>query len=334
MHATLTTLSLAVLLSSCGGAEVLLQSKDGKYRVVYIGEGKWLEAEGRQQMEAALARCPAIDLVYAHNDPMAHGAALAARQQQRAGIAFVGVDGLAHEGRRYVQDGLLAVTIEYPTCAAAALDLAVLACRNVQLPPELVVGTRVFTQQCPDGRPIASAGDVMLTSLRSQYKAALSAVGALKIGMAQCNDAEPWREAMREDMKAWAAQHPFVQFDYRDAANDTQKQRDIVIDFTVQQYDAIVVSPKESLALAQVCKDAMARGIKIIVLDRRLGSDDFTCFVGGDNTAIGKAAGEQIKALLPDGGTIVEIQGLMTSSPAQERHQGFVEALGLAPRRD
>ena len=334
---------LPAAFASCGSdAPALLVSADGKYRVAFIGEGKWIETEGRQQMEAALARLPQIDLVYAHNDPMAHGAALAARQQGRTGIRFIGVDGLAHEGRRYVQDGLLDATFEYPTCAAAALDLALLACRGVATPgaqmPAVaarrayLVGTSAFSRDNPAGEPQPGPADIALLTLRRQHAALLDAgEGApVKIGMAQCNDAEPWREAMREDMKAWAQAHPFVQFDYRDAANDTQKQRDIVADFTAQGFDAIVVSPKESLALAQVCKAAIAKGIKVIVLDRELGGDDFTCFVGGDNVQIGRLVGQRIRQLLPQGGTIVEIQGLMTSSPAQERHRGFVEGLQLA----
>jgi len=331
MRATLAiAVSLPCVLPSCDDAP-LLQSQDGRYRVVHAGEGRWLEPQGRQEMEAALARCEQIDLVYAHNDPMAHGAVLAARQQQRHGIAFVGVDALQHEGRRYVQEQLLDVTIEYPTCGAAALDLAVLACRGVELPRELKAGTRVYTRSDASGRPMPAAGDAILAMLRHQHAALLhdGEGKALRIGMAQCNDAEPWREAMREEMRTWAAAHPHVQFDYRDAANDSQKQRDIVADFTTQAYDAIVVSPKESLALAPVCREAMQKGVKVVVLDRALGSDDFTCFVGGDNVAIGRTAAEEIRRLLPAGGAIVELQGLMTSSPAQERHRGFVEGLGL-----
>ncbi len=334
-HRCCPLLVLALSLWSCSKPApppALLTSADGKYRVGFVGEGRWLENEGRQQMEAALARLPQIDLVYAHNDPMAHGAALAATAQQRTGIRIVGVDALPSEGRRYVEDGLLDLTLEYPTCADAALDLALLSLGGADLPREIVVGTRVLRKGSPDQR-IPSPGDIILTMLRNQHQDLLQAQAttARKIGMAQCNDAEPWREAMREDMKAWAARHPAVQFDYRDAANDTQKQRDIVADFTAQGFQAILVSPKESLALVQVCRDALAKGIKVIVLDRRLGSDDCTCFVGGDNTAIGRAAGNAIRDLLPQGGAIVEIQGLMTSSPAQERHQGFVEALGLQP---
>jgi ABC-type sugar transport system substrate-binding protein len=335
-----------VLLQGCGGTAADsgpaggpagAPAGAGGYRVVHTGEGQWLEANGRREMESALERCPRIDLVYAHNDPMAHGALLAARQQRRDGIRFVGVDALPHEGRKYVVDGLLDATIEYPTCAAEAIDLALLACNGVQFPSqlrELVVGTRVWTRaNHAGGKAISSPGEIMLTNLRHQHAAILTTEPKtdqiFRIGMAQCNDAEPWREAMREQMKAWARRYPQVEFSYRDAANDTEKQRGIVRDFVDQGYNAIIVSPKESGSLASACKDALTKQIAVVVLDRKLGTDDFTVFVGGDNLAIGRAAGETIKELLPNGGAIVELQGLMTSSPAQERHRGFVEALGL-----
>ena len=44
---------------------------------------KWLEPDARKEMESALARFDKIDLVYAHNDPGAHGAYLAAKAAGR-----------------------------------------------------------------------------------------------------------------------------------------------------------------------------------------------------------------------------------------------------------
>lgn len=330
------------LLSSCGGgggAAAVLQSADGKYRVVHVADARWDGSTARTEMEAALERLPQVDLVYAHNDPMAFAAAQACKQKGRTGVKFVGIDGLADEGRKYVADGALDATFEYPTCAQAAIDLALLACSGVTPPRRIVVGTRTYTKAnlAAGGEPVPSPGEFLLANLHRQHAEILSTTPktdvVFRIGMAQCTDGEPWRAAMREQLVAAAKRYPQIQFDYRSADNDVEKQRSLVRDFIVQNYNAILVSPKESLALAGACKEAMAQNIKVIVLDRELGSDDYTCFVGGDNQQIGEAAGRRIAELLPNGGTIVELQGLMTSSPAQERHAGFVKALGLvAPK--
>src|SRR5690606_18559212 len=130
-----------------GGDEPLLQSTDGRFRVVYQGEGRWLQDEGRREMESALARIPHIDVVYAHNDPMARGAQLAAQQAGRSEMLFIGIDALPHEGRVYVEEGKLDATFEYPTGGAEAVDLAILAVAGVALPKDIVLGTRAFTRE-------------------------------------------------------------------------------------------------------------------------------------------------------------------------------------------
>jgi ribose transport system substrate-binding protein len=63
--------------------------------IVFEADMKWLEPEARKEMESALAVYKRIDLVYAHNDPGAHGAYLAARAAGRENeMLFIGIDGL------------------------------------------------------------------------------------------------------------------------------------------------------------------------------------------------------------------------------------------------
>lgn len=345
MTRLLPSLSLfALLTSACGGgaAGPVLQTRDGKLRVIVSVEARWKAELGRQEMESALERHADIDLVYAHNDPMAKGAYDAVRQKGRKGIKFVGIDGLGNEGRKYVADGVLDATIEYPTGGAAAVDLALLAIHHVPLQQgekdkQITLGTRVFTKANigSGGQVVPSAGDLYLQQLFKEHADVLTKTPATdekwKIGMAQCTTDEPWRVQMNADIKARVDEYPQLELVLQSADDDTEKQRMLIRQFIELGCHAILVSPKESNALVAPCKEALAKGIPVIVLDRKLGSDDYTCFIGGDNIAIGRAAGQAIADLLPNGGNIVELEGLMTSSPAQERHQGFVEALGLQP---
>lgn len=332
--------ALAALAACNGGApDAVLQSPDGRFRVLHQADLRWKGDLAQTETEAALERLPEIDVIYAHNDPMARGAAEACRQKGRESVRIVGVDGLPGEGRAYVENGLLDATFSYPTCGAEAIDLALLACSGVSgLPKDIRLGTRKFTRAnvAAGGAPITSPGDIVMANLRTQHGAVLTTEPTIdvlfRVGMAQCTDDEPWRVQMGKDLRAAADRYPQIELMYRSAADDTEKQRGIVRDFITQQVNAILISPKESKALAAVCREAVDAGIHVIVIDRELGgtADDYTCFIGGDNTRIGRAAGEHVRALLGDaGGAIVELQGLMTSSPAQERHAGFVEALGL-----
>ena len=147
------------------------------------------------------------------------------------------------------------------------------------------------------------------------------------IGMSQCNRGEPWRVQMDADIKAAAQAHPEVKVLFKDAQNKETIQQDQVGEFVAQGVDLIIISPKESRPLTKPVADAMAAGIPVIVLDRKVEGDKYTCFIGADNVLIGRKAGEYIVKKLGGKGKVVELQGLMTSTPGQERHNGFLEGI-------
>lgn len=147
------------------------------------------------------------------------------------------------------------------------------------------------------------------------------------IGMSQCNLGEPWRVQMNADVKAAADAHANLKVVFKDAQNDTLKQRAHVEEFVSSGVDLIVISPKEAAPLTEPVAKAMAARIPVIVLDRRLLGDQFTCFIGADNKKIGRAAGQWIAKTLGGKGRIVELKGLMTSTPGQDRHSGFREGI-------
>jgi ribose transport system substrate-binding protein len=147
------------------------------------------------------------------------------------------------------------------------------------------------------------------------------------IGMSQCNLGEPWRVQMNADIAAAAAKHPELKIVFKDAQNDTLKQRSQIEEFVSAKVDALIVSPKEAQPLTEPVASAMEAGIPVIVLDRRLLGDKYTCFIGADNKKIGKAAGEWIVKTLGGKGNVVELMGLQTSTPGQDRHSGFLEGI-------
>lgn len=147
------------------------------------------------------------------------------------------------------------------------------------------------------------------------------------IGMSQCNLGEPWRAQMNADLKKAASEHPEIKIIFKDAQNDTLKQRAQIEEFMSAGVDLLIVSPKEAQPLTPPIADAYKKGIPVIVLDRRVVGDQYTCFIGANNTIIGKAAGEWIAKKLGGKGHVVELKGLMTSTPGQDRHTGFREGI-------
>src|SRR5260221_955138 len=69
----------------------------------------WKQDKAYEYMKTGLRVNPKIDVVYAHNDPMAYGAYLAAKDAGRdKAIRFVGIDGLPQESATWVEQWLLA----------------------------------------------------------------------------------------------------------------------------------------------------------------------------------------------------------------------------------
>ena len=153
--------------------------------------------------------------------------------------------------------------------------------------------------------------------------------GQKVIGMSQCNLGEPWRVQMNEDVKKAAEKNPAFKVIFKDAQNDSLVQRSHVEEFVAQRVDLIIISPKEAAPLTEPVAKAFQAGIPVIVLDRAVLGDKYTTFIGADNVKIGREAGKWVAKTLGGKGSIVELKGLMTSTPGQDRHKGFLEGLDL-----
>ena len=147
------------------------------------------------------------------------------------------------------------------------------------------------------------------------------------IGMSQCNLGEPWRVQMNADIEKAAGQYPELEVVFKDAQNDNLRQRSHVEEFVSSGVDLLIISPKEAAPLTPPVREAYRRGIPVIVLDRRVLGEDYTCFIGADNRKIGRAAGGWIAQRLGGRGRVVELKGLMTSTPGQDRNSGFREGI-------
>jgi len=165
------------------------------------------------------------------------------------------------------------------------------------------------------------------TSPGSQGGGVSSGKSKWVIGMSQCNLGEPWRVQMNQDIAEAAKEHPELQVLFSDAQNRSETQQSQVREFIQRRVDLIIISPKEARPLTKPVAEAMDARIPVIVLDRKVEGDKYTCFIGADNVKIGRAAGEYLVRLLNGRGEIVELKGLMTSTPGQERHDGFMEGI-------
>ena len=147
------------------------------------------------------------------------------------------------------------------------------------------------------------------------------------IGLSQCMLDDAWREAMINDMRIEASNYDDVEIIIKDAQNNNETQIQQIRDLIRQKVDVLIISPYQSEPITAVAEEAYRAGIPTIITDRKVNTDQYTPFVGANNYEIGLAAGNYAAHYLPPNAIILEIWGLTQTSPAQERHKGFVDAL-------
>ena len=147
------------------------------------------------------------------------------------------------------------------------------------------------------------------------------------IGVSQCTLEGSWRKSMLLDMKVQASEYPGVSLLVEDAA-DSLLQVEQIRSLIKRKVDLLIISANESEPVTPIAIEAYRAGIPTILVDRKISSDEYTTYIGGNNYEIGRQAGffvnRQVKEKYP---TVLEVWGLSGSSPAQDRHRGFMEVL-------
>jgi ribose transport system substrate-binding protein len=152
------------------------------------------------------------------------------------------------------------------------------------------------------------------------------------IGYSQSNNAEPYRAQLNKQLEYYISQQPNLQLlPIADAAQDSSRQVSQVQQFIQQKVDVLIVSPNEADPLTPAVEQACQAGIKVIILDRSVNTNCITAFIGGDNVAIGEAAGELALKQLPNGGKVAELQGILSNQPQIDRDKGFRDVIAKNP---
>ncbi|RWE71692.1 substrate-binding domain-containing protein, partial [Mesorhizobium sp.] len=110
--------------------------------------GDWKQDQAYNIMANALKTNEKIDLVYGHNDPMAYGAYLAAKDVGREkDIKFIGIDGLPNEGVQMVNKGELTATFTYVTPGAEGLRQAIKFLNGEKVEKTITLPTERITKE-------------------------------------------------------------------------------------------------------------------------------------------------------------------------------------------
>ena len=131
---------------STGFHEITDKEPGIKYLLAPI-DTEWKAAKGYEIMATALQANENIDLVYAHNDPLAYNAYLASKDAGRQeGIKFMGIDGIPDEGVTWVEKGDLDATFLYATPGAEGIRQALKLLNGEKIEKKITLPTMTITK--------------------------------------------------------------------------------------------------------------------------------------------------------------------------------------------
>ena len=150
------------------------------------------------------------------------------------------------------------------------------------------------------------------------------------IGVSQCSE-DIWRDKLNNELKMGEYLNDSLIVKLASSNDNNVLQNKQVNQFIDEGVDLLIVSPNQLSAISKAVERAYDKGIPVILYDRKTNSDKYTAFIGCDNYTIGMSMGTFIAQQLQGKGRIVEISGLEGSSPALERHRGFMDAIKPYP---
>jgi ribose transport system substrate-binding protein len=178
---------------------------------------------------------------------------------------------------------------------------------------------------------LASTAATSAAWAQEDIMAGVDLTKSCKIGFSQGTMNHPWRVAMVEGNRAWAAENlPNVQLIVTDGQNDSAKQVADVESLMAQGIDVLMISPLTSQALTPIVADVMAAGIPVVTLDRSVNTE-VTSYITAQNEPIARVAGQFFVEQLGGKGNIVQIEGTAGASAAAERKSGFEAVIAEHP---
>ncbi len=162
------------------------------------------------------------------------------------------------------------------------------------------------------------------------FLAACSHKKEYKIGISQCNE-DIWREKLNDEILNSAYLYDNITLKFESSNENDKRQIEQIEQMVKDGVDLLIITPNRKNTITPTIAKAYKKGIPVILLDRKTDSNEYTAYIGADNVNVGREMGRFLAKKTKGKARIVEIYGLPGSSPACERHKGFVEAIQSYP---
>jgi ribose transport system substrate-binding protein len=167
-----------------------------------------------------------------------------------------------------------------------------------------------------------------LTSCQPKTNTANSNTSGKKYRLAfVTNNASDFWTIARKGTEKAAAEIPGIQVEFRiNPDNTAAEQQHIVEDLLAKGVDGIAISPIDPQNQTPMLNRAASQAL-VVTQDSDAPNSNRSVYIGTDNVAAGRQAGEMIKEALPQGGKIMVFVGSLDAANAQQRYQGIKEVL-------
>ena len=147
------------------------------------------------------------------------------------------------------------------------------------------------------------------------------------VAFAQDTMANDWRAAQVTQLQNALSDDKSIRFIHTDAGGYVAKQIKDIEDLLFQGIDLLVTSPADVQALDPVVSRVYRKGIPVVLLDRRVASNNFTVFIAPDNRKIAERAAGYVSQCVSGPARILMLKGLPNATPTIHRTDAFVEAI-------
>lgn len=150
------------------------------------------------------------------------------------------------------------------------------------------------------------------------------------IGLSMNTQTNPFFVSVQQGVKDAAAKYG-IEIVATDAQDDPAIQAKDIENLISMKPAAIIVDTCDSDAIVPAIESCNEAGIPVFTMDRKANGGEVVSHIGYDAIKSGAMAADYLAKALSEKGKVVELQGIMGSNVAQDRHQGFTDEIKKYP---
>lgn len=183
----------------------------------------------------------------------------------------------------------------------------------------------------------------MTTRLTSRRRALAAGAGFLAhacraknngrrlIGFSNASERNTWRTALRQSIQEEAARHRDLELFITDADESPAKQASDLEDLIARGVEGLIIGAANPFVANAALARCAAEKIPTVIVDRKVSSDAYTCFVSSDHAYMARRTLGKLMELTGGKGKIAVVEGLPGVGPAVERTAAYDEVLRKFP---